>query len=588
MLALLLPLLLWKLVLCASPRFLTEIVTAELIGMLNARDLGIEMPAYTNDDNDEKVFELKIDEKDKFFLDGIPEDAISQIFEYMDYEDCNRFLELSKLCYFKAKQWICLRLTRFSPRFLSRDYRVNQLIAFEMSRCFKECTKIHDSSACDQYELACIEKINEHIVIPREKLSYLIQSFIHEYFYGSDSPIPVTESQWKMMLFLKMNDPNNESRNYSMSIDRIIQINRSIIDNEFDDPMDKMKLNDYLNLFVKCITSYPLTVEKFQEFMKKKQLLELDARHLEVSFEKEIDLLLKILFHERYVSEDKAASALLNIFENGLYAKSLFSRASNTAPFSSMATHLHAYQYSSNRMIIRHFSDTFPNYPFPKHMFIRDPYHPATGDFISEENFSMIAIASSPSLTYLHTFIKFINAQNSTFENHALPAEIALLVYKWGNDATFEIMLSDCVDQKFNVFVRHHSTSILYNILNCDQSGIYPTKMRIYLKYLLKKRDPLPLIFIKPQWLFEFADLITDRFILNKRYRFDVRDNDFVTFPHLATLSNRIGQILTFKEIIEEIESSNRIDGVMNLFSIAEFPEPEEDDLVISIRDLIN
>ena len=56
-------------------------------------------------------------------------------------------------------------------------------------------------------------------------------------------------------------------------------------------------------------------------------------------------------------------------------------------------------------------------------------------------------------------------------------------------------------------------------------------EMRIYLKYLLKKERSIALIFIKPQWLFEFVDLITDRFILNKRYRFDVRDNDFVTFP---------------------------------------------------------
>lgn len=40
------------------------------------------------------------------------------------------------------------------------------------------------------------------------------------------------------MIFMKLNNPNNESRNYSMLVDRIIQTNRSIIDKEFDDPMN--------------------------------------------------------------------------------------------------------------------------------------------------------------------------------------------------------------------------------------------------------------------------------------------------------------------------------------------------------------
>ena len=590
MLALFLPLLLlWKLVLCASPRSLTEIVISELINMLNARDLGIELPAYENEDNAPKVSYLEIQETDKFFLDAIPEDVLFKIFEFMDFKDFKYFLELSKLCNVKAKQWIRTRLTSFCPHFLSRDYRVNQLLAFEIPRYFDDCAKIDDADVCDQYEQACIENINKHRVTPRTKLSYIIQSFIHEYLYGSDSPIPVTESQWKMILFLKLNDPNNASRNYSMSVDRIIQINRSIIDKEFDDPMDRMKLNDYLNLFVKCITSYPLTIENFQEFMREKQLLGLDARHLKVSFEKEIDLLLKILFHERYVTEENAALVLLNVFENGLYAKSLFSRAALTAPYENITEELRRTQYSSNRMLLSHVLDVFPDQEFPmKHMFIRDPYRPETRDVISEDEFSNIARASSPSLTYLHTFIKFISIRNATNETNTLPSLTAFLIYKWGNDATFEIMFSDCVDQKFKVLFRVSATPNLNCIFDFDFNGLNPTKMRIFLKHFLKKRDPLPLIFIKPQWLFEFADLITDRFVLNKRYRIDIRENDFIRYRHIAALSDKIGQIITFKEIIQEIESSSEVGGLMKLFSLTEFPKPNNADLVISFSDFIN
>ena len=299
--------------------------------------------------------------------------------------------------------------------------------------------------------------------------------------------------------------------------------------------------------------------------------------------------MLKIHFHERYVSAENATSVLLNIFENGLYVNSLFCRAALTAPYENITAELRKPQYSSNRMIISHVLDVFPDQKFSmKYKFIRDPYRPQTRNVISVDEFSNIANVSSPGLTYLHTFIKFISIRNDTYETYALPSLTAFIVYKWGNDATFEIMFSDCVEQKFKVLFRVSSTAILNCIFDFDSNGLNPTKMRIFLKHLWKKRDPLPLIFIKTQWLFEFADLITDRFVLNKRYRIDVRENDFIRYRHIAALSDKIGQIITFKEIIQEIESSSEVGGLMKLFSMTEFSIPDNADLVISFTDFIN
>ena len=119
------------------------------------------------------------------------------------------------------------------------------------SRYFNSQTKITDEDACDQYELACFDRISRNE--KSSKLGYVCQSYIHEYLYGSDSPIPTTRSQWKMMIFLKLND---SSRTYCRSLERIIQVNREIIDEEFDDSTDKMKLNLYLDLFIDLTTTF--------------------------------------------------------------------------------------------------------------------------------------------------------------------------------------------------------------------------------------------------------------------------------------------------------------------------------------------
>ena len=69
------------------------------------------------------------------------------------------------------------------------------------------------------------------------------------------------------------------------------------------------------------------------------------------------------------------------------------------------------------------------------------------------------------------------------------------------------------------------NTNIFF--FNSNPTEVKETKLKIYLKYLLKRADPLPLIFINPEWLLKFAYLITDNFILNKRYFFNINPHEF-------------------------------------------------------------
>ena len=101
----------------------------------------------------------------------------------------------------------------------------------------------------------------------------------------------------------------------------------------------------------------------------------------------------------------------------------------------------------------------------------------------------------------------------------------------------------------------------------------------------MKRADPLPLIFINPEWLFRVADLITDKFILNKRYVLDIHFDEFDECPHLNNLTFKISKILSFREIIREL----KVSGLMELFTTSEstIPEPDNHQRVVSVAKYI-
>ena len=73
--------------------------------------------------------------------------------------------------------------------------------------------------------------------------------------YGSDSPIPTNEFQWKILIYLKKHDKSKCSANMTSLFERISQINREIIDAEFNDSVDRDKLNRYFDKFNEIMKS---------------------------------------------------------------------------------------------------------------------------------------------------------------------------------------------------------------------------------------------------------------------------------------------------------------------------------------------
>ena len=560
-------------------------ITTAFIKNLNARDLGY----YRGFEN--AKLEHSIEEKDRNSFADFPHEILSHIFEFMSYNDSKKFRELSKACDISMKQWVSQRLLRFSQHFFFEDDRINQLLAFEFSYFFKPLTKIHDADACDQYELACVERRHELSDVSSPKLRYLIQSFIHESFYGSDSPIPTSEFQWKILIYLKNHDKANEARKYDKSFERISQINREIIDAEFNDFVDREKLNRYFDKFDEIMKSKCSYLDKYFSYSCYKERAGLEPRLLRVSFEKEIDIVISVLFHRFRFPDLNIYSVLENVIKNGLYSQSLFARALPTVePF--YYDILKDPECATNRMVIKHFHDLFTKKDSDVHyLFTRVPSRSNfQGDAIRIHYFLQMVSVKSPSLIYFDAILKFVlwhisrsSAILNSIQDKA--SSFAYLAYNWGHVSIFDLVFTLYGDnnKKINVFYRDSRTYKMVNIFNSNPHELNEEKMIIYLKYLLKTADPLPLIFIRPEFLFGFANLITEKFILNKRYSIDFFAEDFDFSSHLNRLSSRRRQVLSFEEIIHEMH----VPDLMELFSSRPFPEPNNSDHVISIAKFI-
>ena len=575
--ALLLPLLLWNLVSCAYPRSITEIITSAFINNLNARDLGQDFPVY--EEPSERPEQKLLDES-RLSLYSLPGETLSQVFEYMSHEDCDKFIELSKTCNFDANQWIRSRLTHFSPHFLFRSKRLNQLLAFELSRYFNIQTRISDADACDQYEMACLDGLNEYRGVP----GYLVQSFIHESLYGSDSPIPTRLSHWKMMLYMKI--ANDKTRNYKKSLQRVIQIERKMINEEYDDPSYRMKLNNFLDLFVEFITSPSVNEDKLKEFLKRKGLIDLETKYLEA------DLVIKILFHEQLVPQEETFQVNEEVLMNGLSSKSLFDRATPTIESAIML--FDQRDLLANRMFLKYYHENLRNAQIPSYynVYTRDPNDPITQETLLSLCFSNLIAVSSPSLINIDGILKSIRWKKGIGSLDCIRDQTSsksYLAYTWGNNVTFDILFSESGGKAVNVFYRIVESLFkkpkIANVFNSNPTELKETKLRIYLKKLLKRADPLPLIFINPEWLFKVADLITDNFSLNKRYLFNINPHEFEGCTHLNNLTSRINQFLSFSEIIREL----KVSGLMELFTTSEstIPEPDNHQRVISVAKYI-
>ena len=551
------------LILCAQTGSISDILSTNIIRNLNAHDLGVSL---TGTNAISVVPGSTPENKDLCSIAVLLNETLSYIFEYISYREFVNFMCVSKSFDYAAKHFMRIRLLNFSPRFLFPNDQLNFLVASELRYYFRFDMKGTDADACDQYEMACIDGRKEESEISSLRIRYLIQTFIHETLYGTDSPIPQNVSQWKMLLFDKL---KNKQRNFSASLNRLIEINRNSIDYEFNDPEDRVKLNAYLDLIIEFILWKPLTLESFKEFVGQKHLLGLDARHLSVSFEKEFYTFIQMNLHTQLVkNEQLALKELENIISSGLYSKSLFDRVIQNSDMSYRL--ILKPDCHKNRMLTSHIHDKFAaQYASVKHMWTRDLNCSVIRDNLVQSHIINLVSIANPDLMILNTIIKAARSdilgvdpiQTGNFS-------IIYRAYVTGHDSIFDIIFNESSNQNINCFYLDDSTQKITNIFNTN--NFKPSKFEIYLKHLYKKADPLPLIFVDPVHLFNYKELICDKFDLRKIYIVDFR---FHRMNHRNTefLIPRAGEVLTFPQIIQLMN----VPGLLEVFTSNQVPNTQ-------------
>lgn len=507
----------------------------------------------------------------------LPTQILAFIFTFIDYKSSKSFLEVSKTFNLVAKQCIHDRLTFFSQYFYFNDERLNHLLFCELGCYFRFDTKFSDSDVYDQYESACLE---DRSCLTKVHIKYLIKLFIHESLYGSDSPVPINETQWKVFLLLKV---SIDFEKYPNSLERLVAINRQIINSEFNNQTDISSIENYLDLIINFITTSNMTPEKFEVFEREIDLLNLKPIYFNVSFHKEFELLKLFLFHEILITDEIALSTVKKLMSSGISSQSLFDRAVHNEEIA--ISLLKDPRFFRNRIFLKYFFDKFI-FNSTRNLWTRNPIYQVTLEDIERVSLFRLVSVSNPSLLILETILNFIRMGIHNFGFINIGDSIISCAYDHGHDSIFEIILHESPDQKVNLFHRSRFCSKLANIFNIGV--LKHSKLEIYIKYLLIKADPLPLLFIEPIRLLPFKELICGKFNLNKRYLIDFISFDFI-LKNLFTLKLfRNGEILSFKEIVEIL----RIPDLLDLFtsessnSLDNLSE-EESVKVISIKNFI-
>lgn len=566
----------FDLILCAHIESVVSHISSNLIKNLNAKDLG-EKFTETNQIFAKLISVNSSQYKKLVSITMIPYEILCKIFEYLDHDDIKTCTETSKAFQDIGNCVTRRRLNHLSYYFVFQNDWLNRVFLHELGHYFHPESKITDKDIYDQFEVACINENAKNSVTTAKRIKYLFQAFIHEFLYGSESLIPQNVSEWKMYILIKLTENKYE---LSMSLGRLIEINTQIIEDEFHDPDDQLILSKYLELFLDFITA-PLTIENYRAFEVRKHRLNLDARLLQVSFENEFQLLLQIFFHQDLVGDESVINVLKSVYSNGLFCKSLFERGVQ----SSQIAHelLKDPELRKNRIFIKHCLDKKFNINVEYgNIWTRNPKGSSNAAMLNKQLYLSMVSVCSPNLSILNTLIKsnrlgrldinLINLPSISLTNNA---------YFTGHDAIFDILLNESGQKSANVLFYLTSPFEIVNIFNFGPMN--PTKFEIYLKYLITKDFPLPLLFINFGRLIEFKHLIFDKFSMNKRYKLDFKFGNLV-LRNFNPIHNVDLNIQTFKEI--------NLAGLLDIFtSRTEFErmdESEQEIQNVSIKNFIN
>ena len=187
----------------------------------------------------------------------------------------------------------------------------------------------------------------------------------------------------------------------------------------------------------------------------------------------------------------------------------------------------------------------------------------------------LLITASNPDLAMIDSLTKLIRSGNNFNLYQNGNKSIILTSYISGSVIGFDILFKES-PVPINVFWINLNDQKICNVFICNNSNL--EKVEIYLKHILKQENPLPLLFIDPNVLKKFKEMIDGKFDLNKRYLidFDFEGFDFQDAPIDNLRELQFNETYSFKEIVDTL----KIDGYIDIFTSFYFYDftPTEDE----------
>lgn len=549
------------------PQFDSE-STSALLRNLNDYEKGLE--------NSNKLKKLKLvffesctfqkGTKKRLFSinDILPDKAFVIIFEYLDYFDGKSFMETCKDFYYAAKLYILKYLHDFSEHFIFEEDWLNHAMICHLSSIFPSGTKSNDPNIYDIYASYQLKRFssydNEYTEVLPLYISYKLQSFLHEFLYGSQDLMPENEHQWNISFLNKIS--NN---NYENTIKLYVNIAGEIASNVFESEEAKEKATMFLNLFIDLYKG-PLTNEKFLKCSNSIFNLNLGPKYLLIPFVEDFIILNDVHFHQILVPDEMMDSTFKEIVSKNLFSKSFYDRfpADSTISLKLMNNG----KYLKNRLIFEELGKLDGEIPEILRKLVREPNQlDISIEEITPSFLHIIGNVSNPDLYLIELFTRALKANvNELDKIEKSVNSLILSLYSNGHPIFFYTLLKESCTP-INFFIIPEKIKIIHNCFNIIfMAEDKFEKFEMYLNYLLKRpelnRNPLPLLFIDPRLLKLSKELIRDKYNLHYRYNIDFDVNLFGDNPmeHLLNLKSFEGQTLTFKQIIDILEVDSLID----------------------------
>ena len=526
--------------------------TRALLSNLNSKDYGIppsepELPELLIQSYDAE------DENSKSRIEHLPLDVLAYVFEYLDDIEGFHFMIISRTFKKAGKSANRKRLSSFSPYFVFRQDWLNHVMACHLNNLFPRTTKLGDADIYDKFESIQLERIRGRTCDDRigfhPLIEYKLQSFIHEMLYGSQELMPLNTRQWSLFFFNKLSkhDYTCTLQYYISTVEENLNICSAC--DEYISHETRILLSLLLNLYKE-----PLTDLNYMEFSREIAALGFESYSYHcLNFE--FKVLNHANFHHITVPDHMNSGQFENIILEKLFSKSFFDRF----PVGSdrILNMLSNTNILSNRLIFPELGNLKGEVADILRLLVRDPMKIVHSSRISAKMISIIGQVSNPDLNLIDMFSRGIRENVFDFSQiYTGEDSLISLFFNNGHAIFFKTVLSEATTP-INIFIEQKSTGSLENIFNC-MHNFDSVKFQIYIQYLLTrgKGNPLPLIFVHTPRLNYCSGLICNNFKLNHLYLIDFDFDRIVNTgsSRLSSLTSFRGQILTFKQIIANIQ----------------------------------